>query len=490
MALRQQFQERIHQPKEPLGVFMADLRHLAHRSYPTFSESVRDALVLDAFVRGLTPDRLRQQVRIAQPSNFDEALDQAQVIEGILEERLNGTRELMVCWRCGKTGAGVEGGALGPSAISEPPCGSSVALVSPVECCRIEAKVDGQLVRALLDTGSTVTIIHPKFLTRRVLQTARFPLVTVMGEKATLMGRCEVEICVEGHSTVMCQELRTPSSLLMGQPPDAPKAPPGLEYAHQLQDRLQSAHEFARRQALRAGIRQKRAYDHHCTGRDFNDGELVWVYSPKRKKGRSPKLDCAWVRPCYVVERLGESVYRIRKRPGGQAVVLHRNRMAPYLGERQPFKSRGQWQTAGVTHPADGGAGDAASEKGWGTSAGCEEGDPLTQAPGGTLDTLGGAGDAAPGGSGVLLGRSGLGAPEDCTMSLDHRSKGSRHRNGGHRITPEMEYRPTTPLRHGLPATGSQQTPRSRIGSQLRPREALRVPRHFMDFTFLGDEEI
>lgn len=125
-ALRQQFQEHTLQPK----VFMADLRHLAQRSYPTFSEHVRDALVLDAFIRGLTPDRLRQQVRIAQLSSLDEALDQAQVIEGILDERSSGVvghsmvfaaysgeqiqsptvktnapqRELVVCWRCGKVG--------------------------------------------------------------------------------------------------------------------------------------------------------------------------------------------------------------------------------------------------------------------------------------------------------------------------------------------------------------------------------------------------
>ncbi len=129
-ALRQQFQEHTRQPKEPLGVFMADLRHLAQRSYPTFSEHVRDALILDAFIRGLTPDRLRQQVRIAQPASLDEALDQAQVIEGILDERSSGVvghprvfaaysgdqnqsptvktnapqRELVVCWRCGKAG--------------------------------------------------------------------------------------------------------------------------------------------------------------------------------------------------------------------------------------------------------------------------------------------------------------------------------------------------------------------------------------------------
>lgn len=136
-------------------MFMADLRNLAHRSYPTFSESVRDALVLDAFVRGLTPDRLWQQVRIAQPSNFDEALDQAQVIEGILDERLSGMlsnynvghprvfaaysreqtqsqtvkantsqRELVVCWRCGKTGHLRRECATLDVAVSTPPSGN------------------------------------------------------------------------------------------------------------------------------------------------------------------------------------------------------------------------------------------------------------------------------------------------------------------------------------------------------------------------------
>lgn len=41
------------------------------------------------------------------------------------------------------TGPGVEGGALDPSAIPKPPSVSSIDLVIPVECCRIETKVDG-----------------------------------------------------------------------------------------------------------------------------------------------------------------------------------------------------------------------------------------------------------------------------------------------------------------------------------------------------------
>ncbi|KAG1962722.1 interleukin-1 receptor accessory protein-like 1-A [Pimephales promelas] len=159
-----------------------------------------------------------------------------------------------------------------------------------------------------------------------------------LGSSVTDGPACQSECRAGDHwmyasSPYAGQRIANPILPIDGSTTRCTKGPNGLEYVHQLQDRLQSAHDFARCQAMQAGIRQKRAYDHHCSGRDFNDGELVWIYSPKRKKGRSPKLDCAWVGPCCVVKRLGESVYHVRKRPGGQAVVLHRDRMAPYVGD-------------------------------------------------------------------------------------------------------------------------------------------------------------
>lgn len=132
------------------------------------------------------------------------------------------------------------------------------------------------------------------------------------------------------------RELRTPPQLMYGQPPDAPEAPAGPEYARQLQDRLDKAHKFARCQAETAGMRQKRLYDLRVRGQHFKAGDHVWVYSPKRKKGRSPKLDSKWIGPCYVVERVGEVVYRVRLAPRGRFVVLHRDRLAPYHGRGHP----------------------------------------------------------------------------------------------------------------------------------------------------------
>ena len=142
------------------------------------------------------------------------------------------------------------------------------------------------------------------------------------------------------------RELRTPAEMAFGRPPDTPAVPQGPEYARRLQDRMESAHAFARDQLQKAGVRQKRNYDLRARGGDFKAGDLVWVYSPKRKKGRCPKLDCHWVGPCEVLEKLGEVVYRVQLPPRGRRVALHRDRLAPYRGDAQPHQRPGP-----PTHP-------------------------------------------------------------------------------------------------------------------------------------------
>lgn len=133
------------------------------------------------------------------------------------------------------------------------------------------------------------------------------------------------------------REIRTPAALAYGLPPGTTQDVPGPEYARKLQDRLESAHAFARDQLEKAGMRQKRNYDVRNKGKDFRAQDLVWVYIPKRKKGRCPKLDSHWDGPCRVLERVGEVVYRVQVPPRGRKVVLHRDRLAPYRGGAVPL---------------------------------------------------------------------------------------------------------------------------------------------------------
>ncbi|KAI5728107.1 hypothetical protein M8J77_011685 [Diaphorina citri] len=63
----------------------------------------------------------------------------------------------------------------------------------------------------------------------------------------------------------------------------------------------------------------------------FKEGDLVWLYNPKRRKGHSPKLQQNWEGPYNVITRINDVVYRIRKGSRGKFKVVHLDRLAPYL---------------------------------------------------------------------------------------------------------------------------------------------------------------
>lgn len=97
-------------------------------------------------------------------------------------------------------------------------------------------------------------------------------------------------------------ELKTPAELLFVRLPDDQGEVTRPEYARRLQDRMDAGYRFARDQ-LQA--RQKRNYDTRVRGRHFCAGELVWVYSPRRKWGRSLKLHNTCFGPRRVLEDVG-----------------------------------------------------------------------------------------------------------------------------------------------------------------------------------------
>ncbi|MBN3277702.1 KCND2 protein, partial [Polyodon spathula] len=114
-----------------------------------------------------------------------------------------------------------------------------------------------------------------------------------------------------GHSTLQQYQVGAPLKQVGGQRPGP------------FPEHLETAHAFTREHLQGAGIRQKRAYDHHARDQGFQTDELVWVYCPRCKKGLGPKLDSAWEGPCQVHERLTEVVNCVRVRTRNRIVVLH-----------------------------------------------------------------------------------------------------------------------------------------------------------------------
>ncbi|KAJ8341695.1 hypothetical protein SKAU_G00339860 [Synaphobranchus kaupii] len=119
-----------------------------------------DQLALHAFLRALTPERLRDHVSLAQPGSISEALIKTTRAEDTLAIRLGKASGLY-----------------------------------------LHCRLDGQACRALVDTGATISLVRPGVLhnTGRpqlpgVWTPTATPLTSVTGAKMAMRGKKEMKV--------------------------------------------------------------------------------------------------------------------------------------------------------------------------------------------------------------------------------------------------------------------------------------------------------
>jgi hypothetical protein len=76
----------------------------------------------------------------------------------------------------------------------------------------------------------------------------------------------------------------------------------------------------------------KARYDQLANSAGFQEGDRVWLYRPIRKRGKSPKLQTCWEGPYTIITRINDVVYRIQRHSWAKMMVVHLDRLAPYLG--------------------------------------------------------------------------------------------------------------------------------------------------------------
>ncbi|GBN68520.1 hypothetical protein AVEN_155441-1 [Araneus ventricosus] len=95
-----------------------------------------------------------------------------------------------------------------------------------------------------------------------------------------------------------------------------------------LEARLESVHAFVRDRIKLTSERMKTLYVSRATNRHFKEGDLVWMYNPKRRRCLSPKLQQNW-EGLYIVKKLNDIVYRVQKSSNAKPKVIHINWLAP-----------------------------------------------------------------------------------------------------------------------------------------------------------------
>lgn len=127
------------------------------------------------------------------------------------------------------------------------------------------------------------------------------------------------------------RELRIPTTLVYGSPPDAPIS--ASAYVNQLLDRLHEVHNYATQNLKEASRKMKDRYDIRVNTKPFAEGNLVWLYNPKRRVGRCPKLQRNWEGPYVITKQISDVVYTIQKPGKAKLLNVHRDRLASFRGD-------------------------------------------------------------------------------------------------------------------------------------------------------------
>ncbi|KAJ8960600.1 hypothetical protein NQ318_013890 [Aromia moschata] len=108
------------------------------------------------------------------------------------------------------------------------------------------------------------------------------------------------------------------------------------EFVENLRERMDQIHRFSREKLKIHSDKMKQRLDTTSTETAFKPGDAVWLYAPKRTKGKSPKLQSNWEGPYTIIRKINDLVYRIQLSPRSKPKVVHLERLARYTGHNPP----------------------------------------------------------------------------------------------------------------------------------------------------------
>ena len=129
------------------------------------------------------------------------------------------------------------------------------------------------------------------------------------------------------------REAILPIDVFLGAQPnpwiDVPQA--NVPYADRLLNDLHEARNLVRIRIQRAQEKQKQIYDAQHHDVSFQKGDVVLVYKPIRKKGRSDKLLHRWIGPYVVIRRTTPVNYEVKLQQGRhKSDIVHVVAMKPF----------------------------------------------------------------------------------------------------------------------------------------------------------------
>ena len=124
------------------------------------------------------------------------------------------------------------------------------------------------------------------------------------------------------------RETRAPIDLVLAvedEPEGVGTSPNG--YVNELLQRQRTAHRIARQTLGGAAERRKKDYDLHVRSREFNQGDWVYYFYPRRYKGRSTKWSRMYNGPFLIVRVIPPCNFVIQRSARSKLIVTHTDKL-------------------------------------------------------------------------------------------------------------------------------------------------------------------
>ena len=135
-------------------------------------------------------------------------------------------------------------------------------------------------------------------------------------------------------SMLLGREVRLPLDAFVGPPPEvAYECMPATEYAAALAEAMQQAHAVVSEHMDEVYDYQKRNYDRSVKAETYEVGQPVWLRVYPQVRGKSKSLMKPWDHGWVITAVLSDVNLKIQKTMKGKSMVVHSDRLKPFLGE-------------------------------------------------------------------------------------------------------------------------------------------------------------
>ena len=124
------------------------------------------------------------------------------------------------------------------------------------------------------------------------------------------------------------REVYMPVDLVLGVPEDNKAVQRTYDqYLQSLRDKVESSYELAREHLKTAAELRKKMYDVKVRRKEFEVGQWVWYYYPRRFQRKSPKWQKMYTGPYLIVKAIEPVNYVVQKSMRSKPMVVHTNKL-------------------------------------------------------------------------------------------------------------------------------------------------------------------